>query len=56
MFKRGGRDISGHVFASHQSKSPKMYEAVINPAHIRVSAPSIPSKYLTPFIDKKVTE
>lgn len=40
----------------NQSLSPRFRAAAVNPGLLKVSAPSIPSKFLTPIIDTSRTD
>lgn len=55
-FKKGGaRDIVGPVFGQKSNEGLKQLSPSVsrNQDQIRISAPSIPSRYYAPFIDEK---
>lgn len=48
---------SGAQFGSpRESLSPRLRAAAVNPGLLKVAAPSIPSKFLTPIIDTSRTD
>lgn len=45
-------NVSGPIIsAPTNSQSPRMRAAAVNPSLLKINAPSIPSKFLTPIID-----
>lgn len=56
VFERN-KNVSGPIInAPTQSNSPRLRAASFNPGLLKVSAPSIPSKFLTPIIDTSRTD
>lgn len=57
VFERNGKNLSGPIIsAPSNSQSPRLRAAAVNPGLLKISAPSIPSKFLTPVIDTSRTD
>lgn len=49
--------MSGPIISAHREvMSPRLRAALVNPGLLRLNAPSIPSKLLTPVIDTSKTD
>ena len=52
----GGKKQGTLIGSPRDSVSPRLRAAAVNPGLLKIAAPSIPSKFLTPIIDTARTD